>query len=197
MKKRLFIAIELSEKLKNEIALYQQAIVKDLDVQPRLTAKENLHVTVSFLDTIEESYIPGLIEQLKDVTPEVSPFTLQYESTIFGPPGRFSSMIWIVYEPSNEFTHLLREINGKVVTYLKKYSQPVLLSSHQEPVPHITLARFKDKIQTIQTSFAPFSTKDLSVSSYTLMHSQLSPKGPTYASIETYELIRTPQLHNE
>lgn len=188
MKKRLFVAIELPQQLKNKIASYQKDIIKQIQGQPRLTVKENLHITVSFLDTVEDTYIPGLIKEFMSVQKEFIKFPLHYGSTILGPPGRFPSMIWITYDPKIEFTGLIREINGKVVSFLKKHNQPVLLSSHQNPTPHITLARFKNNLTPSQISLTPFTVAELSVQSFTLMHSQLTPKGPTYTALSTFNL---------
>ena len=188
MKKRLFVAIELPDNFKSQLAKYQLELVKDLEIQPRLTTKENLHITISFLDTVEESLIPGLTEELQSVSKFIKPFTLQYSYTTLGPPGRFPSMIWAVFEQHIAFTNLMRMINGTVVKYLKIHKQPVLISSHMEPVPHITLARFKKNLPPAQIDFATFSIKELHVASFTLMHSQLTRYGSIYTSLKSFDL---------
>lgn len=188
MKKRLFVAIELPASFRNQLAKYQLDSVKGLEIQPRLTVKENLHVTVSFLDTVEESFIPGLISELQTSSKVIQPFTLEYSGTILGPPGRFPFMIWAVFEKHTSFTNLIRVINRSVVEYLKKHKQPVFLSSHLEPVPHITLARFKKNVPPVQMSFTPFSIKELPVHSFTLMLSQLTRQGSIYTSIKSFPL---------
>ena len=188
MKKRLFVAIELPDNFKSPLASHQLALIKDLEIQPRLTAKENLHITVSFLDTVEESLITGLTEELQRVSKFIKPFTLQYSYTTLGPPGRFPSMIWAVFDKHTAFTNLMRMINGAVVKYLKIHKQPVFISSHLEPVPHVTLARLKKNLPPAQIDFAPFSVKDMPVASFTLMHSQLSSNGPAYTALSTFKL---------
>src|SRR3990167_1935877 len=127
MKKRLFVAIELPDKLKDELSQYQRDIIKDLNNPPRLTAKENLHITVSFFGGVEESLVDGLKLKLKEVQSIIKSFSLQFTETLFAPPGRFRSMIWVVYEKNSEFTALTKEINTAAVSYLKKHRHPIYL----------------------------------------------------------------------
>lgn len=190
MKIRLFIAIELPKELKEEIAVYRREIIKDLVNLPSLTTIENLHITVSFIGGVEESLIDGFIIKLKEIQTSLKPFSLQFKETILAPPGRFHSMIWVIYEKSSEYTQLTKVVNTIIVSYLKNHRHPIYLSSHQEPIPHITLARFKDKISLPDQTFPSLSVNSLDIKSITLMQSQLSSKGPKYIQIKRLSFSR-------
>lgn len=176
MKKRLFIAIPLPDQLVDFFSEYKAQYQAH---NVRWTKQENLHITVYFLGWINEKITLKLISNLKDTFLGIQPFELTFKEISFAPPGKPPRMIWAVFNDSRSYTDLALKISNAVRKFIKS---DVML----KPIPHVTLARFKNGMALFNLKTVKPSEKSFQVSSCTLMESKLSPKGPTYSIIETF-----------
>src|SRR5580700_2359299 len=89
---RLFIALPLPIIIKDELNKAQKSIKKLELVDGNFVSKENLHLTLQFLDDQPEEKIPTIINRLNTI--EALPFDLR-----LGPLGYFSETalkaIWV------------------------------------------------------------------------------------------------------
>lgn len=193
MKKRLFIAIPLSEDWIGAFGDFQKRCDKEFDLKNerdfRWTKVDNLHITICFLGWIEEDKVSDISQKLKEILTSVKSFELEFDTIAFAPPHRTPYMIWAVFKNSRAYQELVKSVNGA----MKEFSEEVASEEGRESIPHITLARFKDgRVLKYEDMLKLFSTKEiiLKVDNILLMESKLSPTGPTYFSIENFALAQ-------
>lgn len=186
MKKRLFTAINLPDSLKKELTGIQrsQEIIQILETtQGRFTKSENLHITVSFLDTIEENLVTGLIDIVNHVCNNNQPFKLALKEIAFGPPGKLARMIWATFDSSENYNKLRSELNQKIADFLKHKKQSIYLDSHKEPTIHVTLARLHQYIKPFPIVNTAIRSMEFNCRAISLLESKLSPQGAIYTEL--------------
>lgn len=136
---RVFLAIPLSEEIKELLFTYNQNFGIS-DIRP--TLKENLHITVHFFGDIDKEELNSYISEVEKMVSSFNIFDLKSDTLRVKKSRR--SMIWATFFPSVEFNDLALSI--------KKQFQ----SDDLRINPHITIARFK-KIghETITIPFLP------------------------------------------
>lgn len=176
MTKRLFIAIPLPPAYLAVLGQYGE----NYDLSGvRWTKAENLHITAHFLGEVEESLIPALSQKLKDFFRQKKFFLLRFNKILFGPLGREPRMIWAIFFPSLEFKELAESSLKIINDFLPTVSE--------KPVPHITLARFKNFTDISRLKLNQLKLPDLKVSACQLMASRLLAGGPSYQIVENLE----------
>lgn len=177
MKRRIFVAVPVSEKLQNEILAWEGGS-RDLPV--RWLAGKNLHVTLVppwYEDNIEraKALIGGALGKFK-------PFEIIFERVAYGPDPRSPRLIWA----EGRVPQGLAALHGGLANALG-----ATLGFEPEARPfrlHLTLARFRPE------DFRAFPAKELdekvrwqeTVNSITLMESHLSSAGADYEVLERW-----------
>lgn len=142
MARRLFIAINLPEKIKDAISYeIEHRLRSFFPPGNRFVKPENWHITLAFLGSRRDDEIPTLVQQIKKVALSFPPPVIKLAGVIYGPPprlhpkgrkigkgGRRQSMIWLT--GSKETNKNLEKI------------QKHFVASHQPFNTHITLLRF-------------------------------------------------------
>lgn len=123
---RLFIAIPLPDKVKNN-ALLLQGILDEKDF--RFVKKTNLEMTIAFLG--EKPEAESIIKKLENV--RFKPFTLKTKIIGFFPSVNKIRVVWIGLEENKEFMKLQHDIRS-------------LFNFKEKLMPHITIARAKQPI---------------------------------------------------
>lgn len=134
-KKRVFIAVPISDDLGNQLFSFIEPY-RNLE-KVRWIPKENWHLTVLPPQYWTESEIQKIQVALSEIT--VSSFTVEANKIILAPPDRTPRMIWLLYKHSRQFFDLQKEI----VDILKRAGISFLLNFHKEKNIHLTLARFR------------------------------------------------------
>ena len=123
---RCFLAIDLSEKVKEELEKAKKEINHD---GIKLVEKENLHLTLNFFGEISEEKTSEIKNKLRD-------FKFEKIDAKLGNIGFFPSLdyirvVWISLEPNEKVKELAKLINEKLNSQDKNFES------------HITLARVK------------------------------------------------------
>lgn len=191
-KKRIFIAINLPEIIKNKLVEYQKEIDESFfeeNFHPiRWTKKENLHITLEFLGYLTEEEILKVKEVLKNLVKNFSPFEVNLIEVRYGPKEeKIPRMIWVVGERKKEILDLKEKLDDK----LKKSIN--FEPEKREFTPHITLGRIRKwQFKAIPLDERPKVKKEidlnLKVNSIELMESILKRTGPDYKIIESFLL---------
>jgi len=190
MKKRAFVAINLPEKIREKL-VSEQKEVGDLFPQSsdfvRWAKKDNLHITLSFIGSINDEEILEICEKIREITKKQEPFSISLNKIIYGPPGKNPRMIWTMGEKSPELAFLRNELE-------RSSSKPIS--------PHITLGRIKAwQFDKIELEERPEISKeiflDFEVSSLELMESELKKTGPEYTVLESFELGKDIKIDRE
>ena len=81
---RVFIAINLPEEIKRELALYAQ---KWPELPAKWTSKDNLHITLEFLGALTDEEIGEVCVIVKEVAGRHESFSLNLNKILYGPPN--------------------------------------------------------------------------------------------------------------
>ncbi|MEA3332223.1 MAG: RNA 2',3'-cyclic phosphodiesterase [Pseudomonadota bacterium] len=177
---RLFIAIDLPKKIKDELALISFGLPQARWVQP-----EQLHLTLRFIGEVDGALFQELKSALALVSGSSFPLLLQGLGCF--PPRRDPRVLWVGIEESAE----LMKLRKKVDSCLGKLGFP---PEQRKFSPHITLARTAKTPLTRVVRFlgdhALFRLPEFVVSNFHLYSSTLTPKGALYRHEVDYLLMK-------
>ncbi len=171
---RCFIAIDIPEKVKNEIARIQQRLP---EFKGKQTESKNLHLTLKFLGEISEEKIEAVKTKLREVN--FLKFNAELDSLgVFSP--KFVKIVWLCLKNCKE---LQKEIDEKLADLFPKENRFM---------SHLTIARVKNlkdkkdflaKIEEMEIPHISFEVKG-----FKLKKSVLKKSGPDYETLEEFEL---------
>ena len=183
MKKRVFIAINIPEIIKNKIGNLI-SLSKKANSNPliKYVKPEILHLTLHFLGELE----PSQIETVKNVMLRLAG-NYSAANLTTGNINAFPNLKnpQVVFLETNEK-------NGRIIIGLQKNLGEELEKfkidvDHRNWKPHITLARIKGQCQfKFESLFFPET--EIPIKSIELMESNLKPSGSEYKIIESYSL---------
>lgn len=180
MKKRLFVGIDLPLSHKDEFVKVQSLLTIP---KARWVTKENLHLTIHFLGYIEEDHVPAISELMSNIASKFPSFELFYNQLIIAPPKKPPRLLWVLFKKEKEFERL----SELVIDTTREFTSPRVRNKKIEIFAHVTLARFPYLSKKEVTLPKP-NLKSLSIEQFHLFESKLSPKGPSYTIIETFNL---------
>jgi 2'-5' RNA ligase len=164
MRRRIFIAINLPDEIKKQLADYQG---KWLELPCRWTKKENLHITLEFLGYLADEELMELCQKTRETTSVKKVFSVCLNKICYGPPKKIPPrMVWVTGEK-------IKELNIS---------------------PHITLGRIKTwQFRQIEPEERPEINEDINltfeVKSIEIMESHLRRRGgPEYTVLESVPL---------
>jgi 2'-5' RNA ligase len=181
---RLFVAINLDQEIKERIAdLYEKFPPHVL--KAKFVPKDNIHVTLKFIGEKRDDDINDIIETLKHSHDDINPFSIHIRGLGAFPHAYAPKIIWVgADEP--KITELAQSIEDHLSTIgIKKEQKPYKA--------HITFARVRAlyKKKDVNDIIESLSDTDIGiqdVSSFSLVKSTLTPKGPIYKTIKDFFL---------
>ena len=163
---RLFIAINLSDAMKDSLINMQNALY-DRGVRGNYTSEENLHLTLAFIGEYPDA--EPVLEALSAVT--FRPFELSLEGM-----GRFGDLWWAGMRESAPLTAVVRRIR-------KALAESNIPFDKKRFSPHITLIR---KASGDLPGIAP-EPASMTVNTISLMRSDRGRNGMIYTELGTME----------
>ncbi|RLC39934.1 MAG: RNA 2',3'-cyclic phosphodiesterase [Candidatus Nealsonbacteria bacterium] len=191
---RIFIAINLPEKVKTELEKLEKEI--ESLFPPKLNRgmfrwvkKENLHITLLFIGAVRDEEIPKISQIVKDIAQSQKPFSLRIEKVSYGPPKKIPPrLIWVEVGRKPELSEIAKKLKKEMAEsgILRKVEQ-------REFSPHITLARIKSFWwKRIEPEERPEIEReialDFEVNSIEIMESKLKKTGAEYTTLESAKL---------
>ena len=181
--KRLFIAVPIREETRSQIAqsIFSNAAVRRMPI--RLTAFQNLHLTLQFLGNVGENRIPVLKQILNRISAPDTREELAFTGIGAFPGPSVPKIIWLGIEPNNYLLKVQNRITQDLIwngfdADRKKYK------------PHLTLARVKegsslsaDAFSNLEALRAGIVIGNSPIDRVTLFESRLQPGGPVYAPL--------------
>lgn len=171
---RIFIAIELPDKIKKKIVDIQKHLP---DFDGKLTEPENLHLTLKFLGNIDEKTLTEVKKRLKKIKFDKFEAKIDFID-VFSPD--YIKIIWLHLESCAELHKAIDEsLNG-------------LFPTEKRFMSHLTIARVKniedreeflDKVQTIKIPKIKFR-----IDKFYIKKSTLEKPQPKYETLESYDL---------
>lgn len=130
---RLFVAIELSESWRSQLAALSSD-ARSLGLNDyRWVSPELLHITLLFLGTQPSSLLPDIRAALEAAASMTPPFTLRLGG-LGGPAGRLTRGLWVVVEDEARLGTLRARLERRLERSGIAFDQKALR-------PHVTLAR--------------------------------------------------------
>ncbi|MFH1995425.1 MAG: RNA 2',3'-cyclic phosphodiesterase [Candidatus Omnitrophota bacterium] len=178
---RCFIAIELSEEIKNELGRIQSHL-RFADADVTWTKKDRIHLTLKFLGEIPEEKVAEISETLDEAVSSTASFEISLSEVGVFPKPSHPRVIWVGIENGrSESIELAGLINEKLAT----------LGFEKEDRPfnaHLTLGRvksLKNREALVRKMESANIGKPLSqpVNSIILFKSVLTPNGPIYTKL--------------
>ena len=193
---RIFIAINLPENIKKELISYQE---KWPELPVRWTRKDNLHITLAFIGSVNDEEIPGILKAARETAERHEPFSITLNKICYGPPKKMPPrMVWV----EGACPDLVEGRKIDKLSYLQKdlenslFSAPIKISLEPEKRPytsHLTLGRIKEwEFKKIEPEERPEVETDINldfdVDSIEVMESELKRAGPEYIVLESLPL---------
>ncbi|MCX6764756.1 MAG: RNA 2',3'-cyclic phosphodiesterase [Candidatus Nealsonbacteria bacterium] len=186
MKHRVFIAINLPEKIKKTLMDYQERW-RDLPV--RWVRANSLHLTLAFLGDIGDQGLGLVCQGLKDIVKKYSPFFINLTQIDYDlKEEKMPRLVWIIGEKSENLSLLKKDLDdflNKTVGFLPE---------SRDFLPHITLGRInKWQWNKIEPDERPEIKEDFfydfEVNSIEVMESHLKRTGAEYITLQS-ELLK-------
>lgn len=143
--------------------------------------QENYHLTVRFLGEVEEAKLSALFDLGEKVAQETVPFALALEVLGGFPRVKAARVLWAGPRmESPEFQRLCQRVEKAV----QSLGFP---PEKKEPLPHVTLARFKTP-RDLRPILGRESLKIpvVRAEELTLMRSELRPEGAKYTPLQRW-----------
>ena len=180
---RLFVAIELPERVKDSLVALQTPLPG-----ARWVGREQMHLTLRFIGAdVPEAQVTPIQDALAQVQAESFPMTVR-DVGRFPPGKRAAQVLWagVATNPALGWLHRSIETALAGVGFA-----PEARDFH----PHITLARLKNnrpvpEVSQFLADNATFATEPFLVDRFFLIRSTLTGQGPQYQHEAIYELTQ-------
>ena len=190
---RAFLALSLSPQVRVHLHNLQQKLRSSLPpvnwVRP-----ESIHVTVKFLGTIPAQMADQLLEALRGLSTEVSPFSLNIQGIGVFPDMRSPRVLWAgLTGPVDK----LIELHKHIQLVLEPLGFPIEEKAFH---PHVTLARIKWNWGRVGKALAAGGylesrevVSTMVVNQVVLYRSELSSAGSRYEVLGRLPFIGSPE----
>ncbi|GAV25505.1 2'-5' RNA ligase [Carboxydothermus islandicus] len=174
---RLFFAVDFPGELKEEIYQDITPLFKYNGV--KWVAKENYHLTLAFLGEKEEGELPQIDRAAKSV-PQVNKSLIKVLDFGAFPNLKKPKVLFLKIESPGLLT---------LAENLRQNLKENNISFDEKPfVPHLTIGRVKEEIKDL--ALPKFNPKEFSFKNFYLIKSILTPEGPIYEKIKSYEILQ-------
>jgi 2'-5' RNA ligase len=195
---RAFLAVELGEDLKRQVALVQEDLRRRLGREAPKAARiawvqaSSIHLTVKFLGDIDESLIESMRRAIGVAVQEHRPVFIPLERIGAFPHPREPRVLWVgpqaEWEESEE-AQRLAAFHRMVEDCCASLGCAMALDGRPFS-PHLTLARVKEGAREVGRLLAASGVMDrplflgtLAMESIALIKSDLKPAGPIYTKL--------------
>ncbi len=193
---RAFIAIELPDESKRQLADLQTMLKAYNQPGIRWVNPNGIHLTLKFLGNIREHDIGDITEAMTRVTVQISPFFLEITTMGAFPNLKRIQVIWVGLGGEIDKLNRLQSLIENSLTKLG-------FKAEQYPFkPHLTLARLGREVSLFERQrlgdFIADTAFDTSskiiVKSVNLIKSELTRKGAFYSQINSVGLSQKTQI---
>lgn len=172
---RIFVSINFTPEIKK----YLEEVGRGF-VVARQSLATSFHLTLKFLGEVSDEKVPEIKEKLAQIS--FKKFNLELrDAGFFTDRNGHIRVIWVGLSAPSELMQLQKEVEIAVGKYGAIKTENF--------VPHLTLSRVKfanDKDLSRQIKNAKIKRFGMEVEHFSLMQSQLSATGPTYAELAKF-----------
>mgnify|MGYP001609680541 CR=1 FL=1 len=193
---RAFLAVELSQELRAELATAQQELKRRIEPEMKRGTRiswaqpASIHLTIKFLGDMDEQVIDPLLVAVEQAIGSQIAVNVPLERLGAFPHPQSPRVLWV--GPSEKWERgaeakRVAEIHGAIERACEALS---FLRETRPFSPHLTLARIKVGERHVGLALAksgvldrPLSLGSLAVESVVLMKSELKPTGSVYTKL--------------
>ena len=187
MKKRIFVAVDISEAARRKIAAYVNDLRNEFgEVRANWEKPEKLHLTLKFFGDTDESHLAEIGKIVEAIAKQMNKFTLQLANKGVFPNQKNARVLWIGIDDAN---NNLVKINNLLELEVSKIE---FTNEKRRYKPHLTIARLKDSKNAeqlvnkfLQTQFEPL---EFEVSEIVIYQSKLQTSGSIYKKVRIFKL---------
>ena len=193
---RAFLAVELSQALREELAMVQQELKRSLEQKMQggtrisWTQPASIHLTLKFLGDRDEQMIGQLRAAVEAAIGSQVAVTVPLERIGVFPNPQSPRLLWVGpsehWERGEEAKRVV-EIRGAIEQSCEGFG---VLREPKPFSPHLTVARIKMGERHVGVALAksgvldrPLSLSSLAIESVVLMQSELKPTGSVYTKL--------------
>ena len=182
---RTFLAIDFPDELKVRIARNIEILKGYIPRGVKWVDKKNLHVTFKFLGDVNERMIEDICTTIRQVTDQFYQFEIAFKNVEIIPNPEYPRLIWYNMEDTtNSASQLFKAVDMALYDLgFSKEKRPIAL--------HTTLGRVKFARNIEWKKIFPnmMPVDDIvQCRELTLFQSHLTPSGPIYSIIKTFNL---------
>lgn len=181
---RAFLAIEVPEELKLKIYKVIKEF-KQIDARIKYVELENLHLTLKFFGEIDSEGIDVLCERIASVVSEFDGFNVNIKGCGAFPNTNRIKVIWLGLENDGFVKKLHDELDKEFVKL--GFDKDRKFSTHLT-IGRMKSAKGKDEVKSTIEDFRDIEIGEMNVDRIVLKKSTLTPQGPIYEDLETFEL---------
>ena len=176
MNLRLFVAVDLPEAIKEQLAIISCGLPGARWVKP-----EQLHLTLRFIGEVDGAAFLDIREALAEVHCES--FRMQLKGVGFFPPRKKPRVVWVGIEKNEQLLRLRNRIESVLV-------QTGLEPEGRKFAPHITLARLKNtpasRVGRFLEQHSLFISPSFQINGFRLYSSVLNAEGAKHYVEQEY-----------
>ena len=187
---RSFIAIELPEEVKSGLHRLQAELKLPQHTFVKWAAPEGIHITLKFLGNVSPQKVAAVTKVMEQASEEISPFRLEVGEVGAFPNLRQPRVLWVgITGEMDKLAALQQRIDNSLA--------PLGFAKETRAfTPHLTLARLREGVSPDdRRDFGELVMKTptevnykITVSSISLMKSQLLPGGAVYSRLAEVKL---------
>jgi len=178
---RLFFAINLPDKIRTELDKVNKDLKNKLP-KAKWVAKQNIHLTVKFLGEVNDNDLESVISKAKNAVVGPEGFNINLNSFDLFPPTH-PRIVYVTLESPG------------LIDFVKNFIVQIdqldfIKSEHREFLPHITMARIKDKFETKHFEIVKQINyqNNFTIKNLDLMSLELTPSAPIYNVVKSLPL---------
>jgi 2'-5' RNA ligase len=193
---RAFLAVELSQELRAELAVLQQGLKQRIEPEMKRDMRiswvqpAKIHLTIKFLGDMDEQIIDPLLGAIEQAIGSHPPVNVPLERLGTFPRPQSPRVLWV--GPSEDWERgaeakRIAKIHGEIEQACESLG---FLRETKPFSPHLTLARIKMGERHVGVALAKCGVLDLQISlgvlaveSVVLMKSELKPAGSVYTRL--------------
>lgn len=183
---RTFIAIEIPDRIKQEMAKVQERL-RQAGVEAGWTRPEGIHLTLKFLGEVRESRVKEIMSALETAASGTGIFRLEVAGAGAFPNAKNPRVVWLGVEGE------LDQLSGLQAAVEKAMSGLGFDRDERGFTPHLTVGRVKLIRSREQWAAALDEVKNIRISGFdvtgvSLMKSELRRGGAVYTEIGRLDL---------
>ncbi|TWJ16581.1 RNA 2',3'-cyclic phosphodiesterase [Geobacter argillaceus] len=176
---RLFVAIDLPDEVKRELAKLRREEIQGA----RWVPVEQLHLTLRFIGEVDDATFEAIRQALGAVRGGQFPLAVQLVGHF--PPRKSPHVLWVGADAGESLADLQGQVEDAVQT-------AGLAPEHRPFSPHITIARLRETpphvVAELEKRHQAFACAPFEVPSFHLYESTLTGKGAIHTVVRSYPL---------